>query len=175
MTTTTAGPAPPTESSILAALEAHGSRITLPRRELAASLARWTGSFSAEEVVAGLPDLGRATVYRALRLFVDAGILCKTALMDGSARYSLDGPRHHHHLVCVSCGGIEEFRHPAVERMLRTMAKQVGGIVGHRLELYHRCQACTGGGRGSVRIHAGGTTLHSHGNFEDGSPHSNTP
>ncbi len=62
--------------------------------------------------------------------------------MNGSPRYSLDGPRHHHLLVCVSCACIDEFRHPALERMLRNVAGQVGEVVGHRLELYHRCRRC---------------------------------
>ena len=145
MTSTPAYAISQTESLILATLEEHGSRMTFPRRELAALIARWGGSFTAEEIIARTPILGRATVYRTLRLFVDIGILCKTGLMDGSPRYSLDGPRHHHHLVCVSCARIDEFRHPSVERMLRALAGQVAGITGHRLELYHRCRRCAEG------------------------------
>jgi len=131
-----------TQANILAALEEHGNRMTFPRRELAALLARWTGSFTAEEIIARMPTLGRASIYRTLRLLVDIGILCKTKLPDGSPLYSLDGMRHHHHLVCVSCGRIDEFHNPSVERMLRAMANQFGEIVGHRLDLYHRCQGC---------------------------------
>ncbi len=151
-----------TESNILAALEEHGSRMTWPRRELAALLARRTDSFSAEEVVAGLPSLGRATIYRTLRLLVEVGILCKTAMLDGSPRYSLDDAHHHHHLVCVACGRIDEFRHPAVERMLRAMKGHVGGeLIGHRLELYHRCAVCRESGQGTD-VHMHGTHMHVH-------------
>ncbi len=151
------------ESNILAALEEHGSRMTWPRRELAAMLARRTDSFSAEEIVAGLPGLGRATIYRTLRLLVEVGILCKTAMPDGSPRYSLDDAHHHHHLVCVACGRIDEFRHPAVERMLRAMKAHVGSdLVGHRLELYHRCAACRESGQGGADIHMHGTHVHAH-------------
>ncbi len=151
-----------TESNILAALEEHGSRMTLPRRELAALLARRTDSFSAEEIVIESPALGRATIYRTLRLLVEVGILCKTAMPDGSPRYSLDDAHHHHHLVCVSCGRIDEFRHPAVERMLRAMKNHVGTeLVGHRLELYHRCGVCRDSGQGAD-THAHGNHIHAH-------------
>ena len=162
MTIAAASSAAQTEQNILAALEAHGSRMTFPRRELAALIARWDGSFSAAEVIAGLPDLGRATVYRALRLFVDAGVLCKTQLIDGSPRYSRDDVRHRHHLVCVSCGRIDEFHHPSVERMLHALAQQDGGIVGHRLELYHRCPGCTGSAAASLSTSADRAARHAH-------------
>ena len=112
----TARPALPAEADILAALKEHGNRVTLPRRELAALLVRRSGSFTAEEIIAGLPTQGPATVYRNLRLFVNTGILCKTALPGGSPRYSFDGMHHHDHLICVVCGRIDAFRHPAIER-----------------------------------------------------------
>ena len=133
------------ESTILAALEEHGSRMTWPRRQLARMLARRTGSFSAEEIVAGLPTLGRATVYRTLRLLGEAGVVCRTTMPDGSPRYSLDNAHHHHHLICVCCGSVDEFRHPSIERVLHDMKDHVGSeLVGHRLELYHRCAICRG-------------------------------
>ena len=107
------------EANILGALEEQGNRMTWPRRELAATLARRADSFSAEEIVAEVPGLGRATIYRTLRLLVESGVLCKAVMPNGSPRYSLDDAfHHHHHLVCVSCGRIDEFRHPAVERVI---------------------------------------------------------
>ena len=153
-----------TESNILAALEEHGSRMTWPRRQLAKMLARRTDSFSAEEIVAALPTLGRATVYRTLRLLGEAGVLCKATMPDGSPRYSLDDAHHHHHhLVCVGCERIDEFRHPSIERMLRAMKAYIGSdLVGHRLELYHRCTVCRESGQGSEDIHMHGTHVHAH-------------
>ncbi len=145
-----------TKHNILAAFEEHGSRMTWPRRQLATMLARRTESFSAEEIVAGLPGLGRATIYRTLRLLVEAGILCKAAMPDGTPRYTLDCPHHHHHLVCVACGRIEEFRLPTFERMLSALkTPAVDELIGHRLELYYRCAACresAPGGEG-VQLH----------------------
>ena len=145
-----------TESNILAALERHGSPVTWPRRELAALLARRTDPFRATDIAVGLPDLGRATVYRTLRLFVEVGILCRVVMPDGSRRYSLGDPDANEHLVCIGCGRMDEFFHPSIQHVLSVMKDNVGSdFVGHRFEFYHRCSACRkkGTGAGARRPH----------------------
>ncbi|MBM3940812.1 MAG: transcriptional repressor [SAR202 cluster bacterium] len=133
---------------LLPTLEDRGYRLTGPRLRIAEHLARRRGSFTAEELAGELPGLGRATVYRTVKLLLDAGVLCKATLPDGAARYSLDGPHHHHHFVCVSCGKVQEFRHPAVERLVRAIRSDVPGeLVGHRIELYMNCAECLARGQ----------------------------
>ena len=128
---------------LLVTLEDQGYRLTGPRRLVAGLLAQKDGVFSLEKVCAELPMVGRATVYRTVRLLLEAGVLCKTSLPDGAPRYSTDHAHHHHHIICTKCGRVEEFRHASVERMLRLMAPEVvGELVGHRIELYITCQAC---------------------------------
>ena len=137
MTTTHARP------DLLVTLEDLGERMTGQRVRLAQYLETKPEAFSAEEINSELAGIGRATIYRTLKLLVDAGALCKTALPDGSPRYKLDDAVHHHHLVCTLCGNVDEFRHPAVERMLRATRQEVPGkIVGHRLEIFINCQRC---------------------------------
>jgi Fur family ferric uptake transcriptional regulator len=120
-----------------------GCRVTGPRREVARLVAGKQGSFSAESVNEELPDIGRATVFRTIKLLADAGIICKTALPDGSPRYSFDHSLHHHHSICSSCGRVEEFRNSALERLLCEMSSEISGqILGHRVELYVTCTRC---------------------------------
>jgi Fur family ferric uptake transcriptional regulator len=117
--------------------------MTVPRRRLIDVLEAKDHAFGAEELLADVPGVGRATVYRTIKLLLNAGAVCKTSLADGSPRYTVDRANHHHHAVCVVCGRVAEFRHSAVERMLRTMQSAVPGtLVGHRLELYIRCDSC---------------------------------
>ena len=71
-------------------LKSLGRRTTAPRRQVARLLASKRGAFSAESINAELPDVGRATVYRTIRLLAEAGVLCKALLPDGSPRYSID-------------------------------------------------------------------------------------
>lgn len=130
-------------SDLIATLEDLGQRMTQQRVRLARHLETKQEAFSAEQINADLPEVGRATVYRTLKLLVDAGALCKTAMPDGSPRYKVDDAVHHHHVVCTSCGKVDEFRHPAVERMLRSMRQEIPGvIVSHRLEIFIICEGC---------------------------------
>lgn len=126
-----------------AALEDAGCRVTGPRLRLVDHLTDRASSFTAAEVSMAVPDVGRATVYRTIKLLLDAGALCKMTLPNGTPRYSVAETHHHHHLVCVSCGRIQEFRHAAVERLVRGLKAAVPGrLVGHRIELYMTCQNC---------------------------------
>ena len=128
---------------LLAALEDRGYRVTRPRRELIDLLGRKQEGFSAEEVCGELPSVGRATVYRSIRLLLEAGVICKLMLPNGGSKYSLARGEHHHHTVCVMCGNVSEFRDSTVERVLRTIGADIPGeIVGHRMEFYIVCQDC---------------------------------
>ena len=135
--------APPTRPDLLAVLEDRGYRVTTPRRSVTNLLDRKEEGFSAEEVCDELPEVGRATVYRTLRLLLDAGLICKLALPDGAPKYTLARVEHHHHTFCVRCGTVGEFRDTTIERLLRTIGGDISGeIVGHRMEFYLVCQDC---------------------------------
>ncbi len=142
------------EDRVDAILDDLGCRVTGPRREVARLLAGKQGSFSAESVNEELPDVGRATVYRTLKLLADAGVLCKTSLPDGSPRYAFDHSWHHHHLICTTCGKVEEFRHPELERLLCEMDDEVPGqVLGHQVELYVTCTRCLRRANSPTRQH----------------------
>jgi Fe2+ or Zn2+ uptake regulation protein len=134
-----------TTHDLIATLEDRGFRLTGPRRLVADSIESQAEAFTAEDLSTALPDVGRATVYRTIKLLVEAGALCKLAMPDGAPKYSLARVGHHHHTVCTRCGKVGEFRDTTVERMLRTLNKEIDGdIVGHRVEVYVICSACSG-------------------------------
>ena len=126
-----------TESLILAALAERGSRMTRPRRQLASLLACQADAFSAEEVAAAVPEMGRATVYRTLRLLADAEVLCKARFPDRSRRYTLNRPSPLHQLTCVDCGRNDQLSDHEIERVVNAMDTHPGEVIG--LRLYHRC------------------------------------
>ena len=101
-------------------------------------------SVTAEDINTRLPALGRATIFRTIKLLQDTQKLCKTVLFDGTVRYSLDTGLHHHHLICVKCGDIKEMRSMELERVLRVAAKKIPDqVVGHSLEIYRICSNCS--------------------------------
>ncbi|MFP6678999.1 MAG: Fur family transcriptional regulator [Dehalococcoidia bacterium] len=127
----------------IAALEDAGLRITGQRRMVLAAIDGMNGGFTAENLTAELEGVGRATVYRTLKLLVETDVICKLALPDGTPMYSPSRVEHHHHSVCTSCGAVEEFRDTTVERVLRSLNREIEGeIIGHRMEVFIRCKVC---------------------------------
>jgi Fur family ferric uptake transcriptional regulator len=92
-------------------------------------------------------DVGRTTIYRALKLFKDAG-LASELLLGGEARFEPIWNRDHHdHFVCVQCGAIIEFHSDEIERLQDEIAEDIGfTIEGHRHHIYGRCRRCAGRG-----------------------------
>ena len=129
---------------LLAVLAGGGYRSTAPRRAIANLLQRKQEGFSAEALCDELPSVSRATVYRTINLLLEAGVACRLTTINGSHIYSLCGVgHHHHHMVCVECGAVEEFKADSVERLIGEISADIPGeIVAHRLELYVNCHSC---------------------------------
>lgn len=146
---------------IMAILEDRGYRSTVPRRAIVRVVEEMPEGFIAEDIVRKLPGVGRATVFRTLKLFLETGIICKLNLPDGAPRYMLSRVEHHHHTVCVQCGKVGEFRATTVERLMRVIGDDLSGeIVGHRIELYVTCMQCLDSGiSSSTSVHP---SLHTH-------------
>lgn len=129
---------------ILQALKGRGYRNTMPRRTLAFAIAHQDRHFSAEGLRRQLPpQLGRATVYRILKILVEAGVLCRVLLEDDELHYQLSHREHHHHLLCVECGLSEDLTGCDIEEALAGASALHGfELSSHRLEVYGRCREC---------------------------------
>ncbi len=84
--------------------------------------------------------IGYATVYRTLKLLVDAGVAHARDFGDGQTRYEVAAD-HHDHLICTKCGLVLEFEDEKIEALQEEVAKRLGNfkIIHHRLELYGLC------------------------------------
>ena len=132
---------------LLEALDQAGVRLTGPRRELAALIARRQGHFIAADLLADAEQrslgIGRATVFRLLELLADQNLVERVDLPDGRHAYVPCEPSHHHHLVCVSCGAISEVDDCGIDAVTAEAARRSGfEIQSHRLELFGRCPRC---------------------------------
>jgi Fur family ferric uptake transcriptional regulator len=108
-----------------------GLRMTEQRRIIARVLSGAGDHPDAEELYR------RATVYRTVKLFEDAGILERHDFRDGRARYEEAPESHHDHLIDVQTGSVIEFRNEDIEKLQRRVAEELGfELVDHRLELY---------------------------------------
>jgi Fur family ferric uptake transcriptional regulator len=125
-------------------LEMRGLRLTPARRAVVAAVLDAGPHFTVDEVCQRARGVGRATVFRTMRLLQRLDMVCRVLLDDGSLHYRLNRtPGHHHHLVCVDCGRVETFTNCNVPALVDEVARRTGyEIEGHWLEVYGRCHAC---------------------------------
>jgi Fur family transcriptional regulator, ferric uptake regulator len=128
---------------IVERLELRGHRVTTARRRVILAVLAQPAHFTVDEVLHRARRVGRATVFRTIRLLLDLNILCRVMLDGGSLHYRVSTSGHHHHLVCSDCGRVEDFTKCDVEPLVRELAKAMNyEIDAHWLEVYGRCQAC---------------------------------
>ena len=132
----------------MAVLENRGYRATAPRKAITKLLEQKHESFTVEALNEELPSVGRTTVYRTVKLLLDAGLVCRVPMMDGVPVYSLAPVGHrHHHAVCVRCHAVGEFKAAAIDQSLRAIAADIPGqIVDYHIELYMTCDHCRADG-----------------------------
>ncbi|AMP72245.1 ferric iron uptake transcriptional regulator [Ralstonia solanacearum] len=127
-----------------------GLKATSPRVKILDILAAGTDHgrhLSAEEVYRQLLsldiDIGISTVYRVLNQLVDAGVLLRHTFEAGHAVYEINEGTHHDHLICLTCGRVEEFHDDAIESRQESVAAERGFVLReHALALYGVCPAC---------------------------------
>ncbi len=134
-------------------LELHGHRVTASRRTVLRTVLAQPAHFSVDDVLRRTRRVGRATVFRTIKILLDLNILCRITLEDGDVQYRLSTRGHHHHLVCVECRRVEDFTMCDVAPLVRQLAAATEyEIEGHRLEVYGRCSDCRA--KSGVAAHA---------------------
>ncbi len=129
-------------------MESHGHRLTEPRRAVLDAILSTGTPFTVEELCSAAPAVGRATVFRTVKLLQESEVICRLALDDGGVRYQLSHGGHHHHLICNSCGAVEEFGDSELDALIDRNARDHGfDVSGHSIELYGRCTNCAAIGR----------------------------
>jgi Fur family ferric uptake transcriptional regulator len=75
-----------------------------------------------------------------LMQFEQAGLLSRSHFESGKSVFELNEGRHHDHLVCLTCGRVEEFYDPEIEARQRDVAQARGfALQDHALALYAVC------------------------------------
>lgn len=131
-------------------MEEQEQRYTPSRRKLVEALAASGRPLTVPELLDRLPGLPQSSAYRNVTALVEAGVVRRLPTADDHWRVELaeDISGHHHHLVCASCGRVEDVPPSAtLERALgetaRLVADRSGFVVNeHRLDLVGTCAAC---------------------------------
>jgi Fur family ferric uptake transcriptional regulator len=132
----------------LVCLKDHACKLTQARRSVLEVLFKeekhLTSSEIIELVAEGNSKIGRASIFRALELFTDLGIIRPSNFEGQSPRYVvMEANGHHAHLVCNRCKQVIDLGDCRLEGILEQVAKENQfKLSGHLLELYGMCKTC---------------------------------
>ena len=120
-----------------------GQRFTREREALLGVLLMSSKAWTPQELydqTQADENVGLTTTYRTLETLTRIGF-AQVFLIEGELRYRLCAPTHHHHLVCTTCKGIDEFRGCDLDLL------DVGSFqaTSHRIEIFGICKNCQTG------------------------------
>ena len=126
-------------------------RYTKGRRAVANALNEASGPMSAAELHETIgSDVPLSSLYRTLTVLEEAEIVIPHFGSRGLTRYELAEwiTDHHHHLVCLGCGAVEDIdMPPAHEEEVRAVVAKIADLAdfapaSHVLEIEGRCRRC---------------------------------
>jgi len=124
-----------------------GRSVTNQRKLLLDLIYRAKGHLDADELFRRAKEqqqrISLATVYRNLKLFKEMGLISENRLGETHSHYEIRSPVEHHHLVCRSCGRVEEFDSPLIaEARLRLQQEKGFDIFSVQLKMEGYCPKC---------------------------------
>lgn len=129
-------------------LRQRGCRRTLEREQILQEIFAQHGHFDVDELYLRLRHHGakvsKASIYRALPLFIDCGLIREVDFKNGHWHYEhIYGHSLHNHLRCLGCGEILEFEEPALKNLEDKLARLHGyRIKNHQWEVHGYCPSC---------------------------------
>jgi len=125
-----------------------GHKLTEARLTVLNVLEESDGHITSAEVLdrvnAIAPNVGRASVFRALDLFTRLSLIRPT-YVDSSVTptYVLLPGGHHHHIICTNCSRVIEFQDCHLTRLADELESKLHvKLTGHLLEFYGLCDRC---------------------------------
>ena len=125
-------------------------RYTKGRKQLVDILARAGQPMTLPDIVGADPKMARSSAYRNLDMLVRCGVIRRINSGGDYAHFELAEPLlgHHHHLICISCGNIEDIHLDSdiehlVDKSLSEIADRTGFTpIQHSLDLHGHCARC---------------------------------
>ena len=137
-----------------ATLSEAGHRSGGARQAVVELLARQSCCLSAQEISDRLrdggTDVGIASIYRAIDLLHEMGLVQRVEFGEGPARYEpvVPGGEHHHHAVCDQCGRVTAFEDERLEQQLERLAGRIDhSMSGHDIVIHGSCGRCASASR----------------------------
>jgi Fur family ferric uptake transcriptional regulator len=121
------------------------ARVTPQRRAVLETLEQWKGSFTVVELYdrarLAYPTLALATTYRTVDLLRRAGGV-RPLPGTGRPTYVRCHKGHHHHLICLTCGSVEETELCAAPAPAELKRRYGFREASHEIDIYGTCARC---------------------------------
>jgi len=129
------------------ALNVTGMRVTSQRALILEIIRHGQGHLDADEVYRRArqkqPRLSLSTVYRTLQAFKRLGLIEEVHFDEAHHHYEVKPPAEHHHLVCLGCGRVIEFRYPLARYVKRNVVEAKGfDITSTEVRMTGYCPKC---------------------------------
>ena len=102
---------------------------------------------SSQDVIDSIgKQLDPATVYRCITKLKNSGVIRQIDLRQNHAHYEFFDMAHHHHIICTSCGRIEDIKDcnlETVHQQILGQTKEFTQVRHHSLEFYGLCKKCS--------------------------------
>lgn len=130
------------------AVQLVGERQTVQRDAILQAITRAKGPRTVPEILAEATTtvgrLGIATVYRAVKLLLEAKLIRAVVLSDGQTRYEAANLGHHHHFRCRVCERVFDVHMCPVKLPAGTLVGEGFEVEDHEITLFGRCPKCAG-------------------------------
>jgi Fur family ferric uptake transcriptional regulator len=124
-----------------------GFRVTPQRHMILDAICEGAGHTSFEEVYSRVqaksPAVNRATVYRNLDFLCEMRLIVAADIGGGHRVYEIAGKTPHHHLICRTCGAVEQISHATVKTLFAKIERDHQFTVDmDHLALFGLCRQC---------------------------------
>ena len=128
-------------------LNTAGLRNTTQRALIMDIIRNGRGHLDADEVYRQAkrkqPRLSLSTVYRTLQKLKGLGLIEELHFDEAHHHYEIKPPTEHHHLLCLGCGKVIEFKYPLVSSVKRNVAEAKDfEITGSEVRMTGYCADC---------------------------------
>lgn len=89
--------------------------------------------------------VGLATIYRTLNLLVRSGLVTAIDLGESHSHFEPDWDKTSHgHLICLSCGRVQEFSHAEIQSGINKIGEEKGfSLDKFSIQVFGYCEHCT--------------------------------
>ena len=135
------------KTKALQTLSEAGLRNTTQRALIISAIREGKGHLDAYEVYRRIqtkqPRLSLSTVYRTIRALKKAGVVDEVHFDEEHHHYEMKPATEHHHLLCLGCGRVIEFKYPLALLVKANVPEaREFEIVGSEVRMTGYCPTC---------------------------------